>query len=310
MLKINPGEMLLAYSWRTKKLQFEMMATGHKYDDNTTLIHFLNGLGDDYKMDKKMLVNQGTELRWDTAMPMLYPVENEKKDEAAVKEGPSVGAYAAKGDPRWPRDTQMPREERQRRVVCWTCGVRGHYARHCTKGGGDRPPSAGGPSASFMAVAKKTGGRAHGEKTITEITDDHPVERSLVQPPFVSFVGARSGGLTPRTAWMIDSGATSHMQVTRTGFTSYTPTASEVTIANDDAVHSPGHGSVTLSTALGGVVTLVHAHFVPGITVNLLAVRAMAKRGKVVFEGDTVTIYQNGQVVGTGQVDDNEQYMF
>jgi len=49
---------------------------------------------------------------------------------------------------------------------------------------------------------------------------------------------------------------------------------------------------------------------VPGITVNLLSVRAMAKRGEVVFEGDTVTIYQNRQVMGTNQVDDNEQYMF
>ena len=145
MLKMNPGETLLAYSGRSKKLQLEMTATGHQYDDNSTLIHFLNRLGDGYKLEKKMLVNQGTEMRWDTVMPMLYPVENEKKDEAAVKEGPSVGAYVAKEDPRWPRDTPMPREERQRRVVCWTCGVRGHYARQCTKGGGDRPPSAGGP---------------------------------------------------------------------------------------------------------------------------------------------------------------------
>jgi len=198
MLKMNPGETLLAYTGSTKKLQVEMMATRHEYDDNTTLIHLLNGLGDDYIMVKKMLVYHGTELRWETAMPMGYPVENEKNNETAVTEGPSVVAYAAKGDPRWPRDTPMPREEQQRCVVCWTCGVRGHNARQCTQGGGDRPPSAGGSSASFMAVAKKTGGRTQGEEAITEIIDDHPLERPSVQPLFPSFVGARSGGHTPR----------------------------------------------------------------------------------------------------------------
>jgi len=161
-----------------------------------------------------------------------------------------------------------------------------------------------------MAVAKKSGGRTHGKVVTTEIIDDHPAERPSERPPLASFVGAHSGGHSSHTAWMIDSGATIQMQVTRTGFTSYTPTAFEVTFANGDAVHSPGHGSGTLSTALGGVVTLGHALFVPNITVNLLSVRAMAKRGKVVFEGDTVTIYQDGQVVGTGQVDENEQYMF
>jgi len=100
------------------------------------------------------------------------------------------------------------------------------------------------------------------------------------------------------------------MQVTRTGFTSYTPTASEVTIANGDAIHSPGDGSFTLFTVLGGAVSLGPALFVPGITVNLLSVRALAKRGEIVFEGDTVTSYQNRQVMGTNQVDHNEQNMF
>jgi len=63
MLKMYPGETLLAYSGRTRKLQVERMVTGHLYDHNTTLIHFLDRLGDDYIMEKKKLVYQGTELR-------------------------------------------------------------------------------------------------------------------------------------------------------------------------------------------------------------------------------------------------------
>lgn len=57
-------------------------------------------------------------------------------------------------------------------------------------------------------------------------------------------------------------------------------------------------------------MTLGHAQYVPGITGNLLFVRAMAKRGKVSFEGDTVNIEQDGHVVALGRFDDNEQFMF
>jgi len=49
---------------------------------------------------------------------------------------------------------------------------------------------------------------------------------------------------------------------------------------------------------------------VPDITTNLLSMRSMDKRGKVTFEGDDVTIEQDGRVVATGRVDANEQYMF
>jgi len=50
MLKMNPGETLLAYSGRTKKLQLEMMETGHQYDDNSTLIP---------RVPRSMAVEQG-----------------------------------------------------------------------------------------------------------------------------------------------------------------------------------------------------------------------------------------------------------
>ena len=63
LLKIKPGETLLAYSGRAKKLQLEMAATGHPFDDNTVLIHFLNGLSGDHKTEKKLLTNHGTAMR-------------------------------------------------------------------------------------------------------------------------------------------------------------------------------------------------------------------------------------------------------
>jgi len=97
LLKIKPGETLLAYSGRAKKLQLEMVATRHPFDDNTVLIHFLNCLSGDHKTEKKLLTNHGTAMRWDEVMPMLYPVENERIDSNTAKEGTPVGTYTAQG---------------------------------------------------------------------------------------------------------------------------------------------------------------------------------------------------------------------
>jgi len=313
LLNIKPGENLLAYSGRAKKLQLEMAATGHPYDDDTVLIHFLNGLGEEYKMEKKMLTYQGTAMQWDEVMPMLYPVEHECTTAATAKEGQSVGAYAAQHDPKWPRNTPMPREECRRRVVCWTCGTRGPYQRECTKGSGDRPGTGGGPNAAFMAGGTLTDGKRPSLNPDKEAIEEIPVA-VLTQPtPQASAsasVAGGSAGTPTRTTWMIDSEATNHMHTCRVGFNSYAPVESEVTIANGHSVPSPGHGSDTLSTSLGGTVSLGRALYVPDITTNLLSMRSMDKRGKVTFEGDDVTIEQDGRVVATGRVDANEQYMF
>jgi len=118
----------------------------------------------------------------------------------------------------------MPREERQKRFVFWTCGVRGHYQRQCTMGPSDRLLSAGGPSASFMA----TGGapcRHVPFKPGDEVIPD-PDAPGTAPPPgtggpsaSASVAGARSGGNQGRTTWMIESGATNQMKFIRAGFT-------------------------------------------------------------------------------------------
>ena len=111
-LRIKSGESVLAYSGRVKRLHAQLVGAGHPIDETTAKFHFLNGLPDDYAMEKKLLTNQGGDvLRWATTLPMLYPVEETIKDKAAAIEGPSTGAFGA-----WPRNTPMPRSERKRRV--------------------------------------------------------------------------------------------------------------------------------------------------------------------------------------------------
>jgi len=74
-LKLKPGESLMAYSGRTKKLQAAMIAAGHPIDNNTAVLHFLMGLGPEHGMEKKILTSMSTELRWTSTLATLYPVE-------------------------------------------------------------------------------------------------------------------------------------------------------------------------------------------------------------------------------------------
>jgi len=234
---------------------------------------------------------------------MLFPLENERIDSTTDKEGTPVGAYTAQGGTRWPWDVSMPREERRRRVVCWACRIKGHYQRECTKGSGDRPGTGGGPSAAFM----ETGTRAGGQRMASSNDALRARSAQRTQPAASASVFGGRAGAQAGAAWMIDSGATNQMHTRRGGFCTDNPEASEVTVANVFSVHSPGNGSLALSTSLGGTVSLGHALYVPGITAILLSVRAMAKRGNVTFKGDVCTIEHNGQVVGTGHVDTSEQ---
>lgn len=81
---IRAGETLLAYQGLVKKLQAEMVGAGHPIDDNTAILHFMTGLGEAYLMEHKILTSRQTELRWETLMPMLFPVESAMLEKAAV----------------------------------------------------------------------------------------------------------------------------------------------------------------------------------------------------------------------------------
>jgi len=301
-LRIKSGESVLAYSGRVKRLHAQLVGAGHPIDETTAIIHFLKGLPDDHAMEKKLLTNQGGDvLRWATTLPMLYPVEETIKDKAAAIEGPSTGAFGA-----WPRNTPMPRSERKRRVVCWNCNTRGHYAAECTANPNRPSGSGGGPSASFMATAKTVRFANRSAGAICTCS----CSCGASQGASISTASTAAARLTNADEWLVDSGSSNNMQKTDANMTSYTPSANSVTIASGDALPSPGHGSVTLNTSLGGTLTLFNTLHVPDITANLFSVRAVDRGGgKVTFENDGVKVEKDGVVLATGVVNSNEQYI-
>jgi len=321
-LAIRAGETLLAYQGRVKKLQAEMVGAGHPIDDNTAILHFMTGLGEAYWMEQKILTSRQTELGWETVMPMLFPVESAMLEKAAVqehKEGPAAAAYAAllaalphvagaagaagtsTAAPR------LSRAECRKRVTCWTCNQRGHYQSECPQNPNRPSGSGSGPSAAFMAAVKTVTLNPAPDVIHYEASTSHRGAGVVKPTASVSAVGVHPGVLAP-AEWLIDSGASHNMRTMRLGIRDYVSAPTDVTIANGNTFHSPGRGSVTLTISLGGFITLGNTLFVPGITSNLLSARAMAKTGKVTFEGDEVTVEQNGMVVATGRVNSNDQY--
>jgi len=321
-LAIRAGETLLAYQGRVKKLQAEMVGAGHPIDDNTAILHFMTGLGEAYWMEQKILTSRQTELGWETVMPMLFPVESAMLEKAAVqehKEGPAAAAYAAllaalphvagaagaagtsTAAPR------LSRAECRKRVTCWTCNQRGHYQSECPQNPNRPSGSGSGPSAAFMAAVKTVTLNPAPDVIHYEASTSHRGAGVVKPTASVSAVGVHPGVLAP-AEWLIDSGASHNMRTMRLGIRDYVSAPTDVTIADGNTFHSPGRGSVTLTISLGGFITLGNTLFVPGITSNLLSARAMAKTGKVTFEGDEVTVEQNGMVVATGRVNSNDQY--
>jgi len=265
-LKLNRGEILMAYSGRTKRLQPAMFAAGHPIDNNTAILHFLMGLGPEYEMEKKILTSMHTKLRWTCTLSTLFPVEEVAAEATTASEGPTVAALSVGGLrdalPSWPKDKPMPRSERRWLVVCWNCSTRGHYAHECPRTT-DRPHGSGwGPSASFMVTTTKK-----------------PRKPTVAGPS----VDAAMSPLPKPTdhKWLIESGASNNMKPTAMGITNYEEGAREVTIANGHTHDSPGRSSIALSTSLGGAVTLMDTMLVPGISTYLFSARAAdtARRG-------------------------------
>jgi len=293
-LKPTPGESLTAYLGRTKKLQTAIIAAGHPIDNKTAILDFLMGLGPEYEMEKKILTSMNIELRWTSTLSTLYPVEEAAAEATTASEGPTVAVFSVSGLrdalPSWPKDKPMPRSERRRRVVCWNCSTRDHYAHECPTAT-DRPHgSGGGPSASFMITTTKK-----------------PRKPSVAGPS----VDATMSPLSKPTdhKWLIDSGASNNIKPTATRLTNYDAGGSEVTVANGQTLDSPGRGFIAIATSLGGAVTLTDTTLVPGISTNLFSVRAADRAGgDIRFYQGTCTIKQNGVTVAMGYVNKDEQY--
>lgn len=147
---------------------------------------------------------------------------------------------------------------------------------------------------------KKTGfkGRCYECKEIGHKKASCPRLVSGAKPEFVFSV--TSGVMEHKTAWLLDSGASSHMTSDISDFVNYEDLTSPImiTVASGQRLSAKGAGSVRLHLNDGKIVTLTGVLFVPQLDRKLVSISAlMARNATVQFQNDRAVLAVKGETV-------------
>ncbi|KAE9107495.1 hypothetical protein PF010_g12242 [Phytophthora fragariae] len=102
------------------------------------------------------------------------------------------------------------------------------------------------------------------------------------------------------TAWILDSGASSHMTMDRSDFSDFAELSGplEVCVASGHRLPARGVGTVRVLSSDGVTVKMTKVLYVPLLDRKLISIPALASKGMVVlFDGDGCSIQYQGKVV-------------
>ena len=161
--------------------------------------------------------------------------------------------------------------------ICWSCNEVGHVQRFCRKRKGKPPHGA--------AIAEEE-----------EELDDSRGEGAFITPTSIG------------DAWLVDSGASSHMTPNKVYFASYKAfdKPEKVHLGDGRVVEAVGVGNVRLKmmfrVSLPKPATMHDVLYVPKLACNLFSVRAATKRGNQVRFGQQRCWIRDtsGQLYGMG----------
>jgi len=257
----------------------ELAMLGNPVDDNTLALRVLSGLPAEYGMLRTVLEIKERKLVMSDVTAKLLQVEQRSQAGGASKPAGGVKsqAFAAAA-------AKKPWAKKE--VVCFYCDKKGHMQRQCHKKKADEAKGWKKPGGGRRDGGE--GGGPHVGAALAYTASAGQVGRNKAQ-------GSTSGSST----WVLDSGATSHMAAGDKGFTVKSAgSGAKVTLANGDKVPIKGHGRVSMDVGKGNTkkrMVLNEAMLVPGLTSNLLSVRAVDRHGgAVVFVGDACYILNDG----------------
>ncbi|SGZ28089.1 BQ5605_C026g10277 [Microbotryum silenes-dioicae] len=185
---------------------------------------------------------------------------------------------------------------------CPACRAPGHRLRDCTSRA-QHPPT--GPcrrchKKGHWALDCKPRGD---QKQTGDDNQDNTPSSAAQQPNvgyFASCLLARRH--LPTDAFVVDSGATTHMVADRSLFTTYRPTAHTKIGGIAGGITAIGMGDVPFVANTGHPITLRGVLHAPGLHVNLLSVSRLCDtdRVRLAFTSDSIDITKDGQAIAHG----------
>jgi transposase InsO family protein len=221
--------------------------------------------------------------------------------ECTVHHGPLVGSAAL-------RTFGKPTSLRSDSNKCPFCSIEGHAQEDCYK-----YKSARNNTIKLVKECKVDtrggGDKGKGKANCAKVEEEEVVKKA--QRTQVCLAASPSSSADAH--WIADTGATSHMTLHRSWFTSYRPHVVPIRIANNTIVYSTGVGDVVLmptNTALCPCHLSCVLH-VPDLQNNLFAVLHLTlhHQFRVVIEGLQLQFLQQGALCLTATVKHSTAYM-
>lgn len=168
----------------------------------------------------------------------------------------------------------------QKSVVCYHCGKPGHRKRNC------------------KAYLAECGGNADPKR-------EKAKAKTVRENDAKSFTFMVRSGKQDASAWVIDSGATSHLAKNRNSFVRLDESVRpEISTADGKVLRTAGVGDCEIECVNGRnekvSITLTGVIFAPGLEGNLISVPKLAEKGvRAEFDADQCRLVYDGSVIAT-----------
>jgi gag-polypeptide of LTR copia-type/Integrase core domain/GAG-pre-integrase domain len=255
------------YFERAELLVEELERIGCPAQELVVISALLRGLQSRFGTQISILQARDTPLTISSCLDYLITEQARMEMDMPDNHALHVGQHKANGHQHGGKGGQQGKKPGKRfEGNCNHCGIKGHRLADCRKRLAGEPPAA--QKSNPAGSGANTGGIA--------LMATHP-------------------GAKPQ-AWVLDSGATTHMTRDSSLLYGFIPSPSTVHVGNGDTVVVTGTGSVAFKATSGKFITLSNVLLVPELSTNLFSVKQAVAAGAVVnFTSSGALVKVHGQ---------------